>query len=221
MKKSVFPLIRIAVALIVPILPLGAQNWTLVWSDEFNGSPAPFTPTSSNNSWWSFDTGTGFGTGEIETMLSDGTTTYLDGNGHLVIKTYKTGSTYYSGRIKTKINAGKGFDFSYARVEASIQIPSTQGIWPAFWMLGSNIDTVPWPGCGEIDIMESKGSQPTQIFGTIHGIGYPNTGLGGRYLSPDGVTPFSAGYHTYGMIWSPFLIQFYVESGTNIYASSP
>jgi beta-glucanase (GH16 family) len=132
MKKSVFPLIRIAVALIVPILPLGAQNWTLVWSDEFNGSPAPFTPTSSNNSWWSFDTGTGFGTGEIETMLSDGTTTYLDGNGHLVIKTYKTGSTYYSGRIKTKINAGKGFDFSYGRVEASIQIPSTQGIWPAF-----------------------------------------------------------------------------------------
>jgi hypothetical protein len=67
--------------------------------------------------------------------------------------------------------------------------------------------------------MESKGAQPTQIFGTIHGIGYPNTGLGGRYLSPDGVTPFSAGYHTYGMIWSPFLIQFYVDSVTNIYAS--
>ena len=204
-------------ALLLLALPLHAQvqNWTLVWSDEFNGSAGPFTQTSSNNQWWTFETGQGvFGTGEIEDMIADGTTSYLDGNGHLVIKTYQSGSTYYSARFKTKLNGSFGKDFSYGRVEASIQIPTSQGIWPAFWMLGDN--GVSWPGCGEIDIMENNGSKPTEIKGTIHGIGYANTGLGAHF---DSSTPFYQGYHTYGAIWSPYLIQFYVDSVTNIYAS--
>ena len=118
-------------ALLLLAIPLQAQvqNWTLAWSDEFNGAAGPFTPTSSNNQWWTFDTGQGvFGTGEIEDMISDGTTSYLDGNGHLVIKTYQSGSTYYSARIKTKVNGGFGKDFTYGRFEASIQIPTSQGI---------------------------------------------------------------------------------------------
>ena len=204
-------------ALLLLALPLHAQvqNWTLVWSDEFNGSAGPFTQTSSNNQWWTFETGQGvFGTGEIEDMIADGSTSYLDGNGHLVIKTYQSGSTYYSARFKTKLNGSFGKDFSYGRVEASIQIPTSQGIWPAFWMLGDN--GVSWPGCGEIDIMENNGSKPTEIKGTIHGIGYANTGLGAHF---DSSTPFYQGYHTYGAIWSPYLIQFYVDSVTNIYAS--
>ncbi len=196
----------------------GAQNWVLVWSDEFNGPAGPFTPTSSNNQFWTFETGTGvFGTGEIEDMISDGTTSYLDGNGHLVIKTYLSGGTYFSARIKTQLNGNFGKDFTYGRIEASIQIPTSQAIWPAFWMMGDN--GVTWPGRGEIDIMENNGAKPTQIKGTIHGIGYANTGLGVHFNSPDGVTPFAAGYHTFGAIWSPYLIQFYVDSPTNIYAT--
>ena len=192
-----------------------AQNWTLVWSDEFNGSAGPFTPTSDNNQWWTFDTGHGiFGTGEIEYMIADGTTSYLDGNGHLVIQTYKSGSNYYSARFKTQLNGSLGYDFQYGRVEASIQIPTSQGIWPAFWMMGDN--GVSWPGRGEIDIMENKGSMPNQVLGTIHGIGYANTGLGGHF---DSGVPFYQDFHTYGMIWSPFLIQFYVDDPANIYAS--
>jgi len=191
-----------------------AQTWNLVWSDEFNGPAGPFTPTSSENHYWTFETGHISGTGEIETMLDDGTTSYLDGDGHLVIKTYQVGSNYYSARFKTQLNGPFGYDFQYGRVEASIQIPTSQGIWPAFWMMGDN--GVSWPRRGEIDIMENKGSQPNRVLGTIHGIGYATTGLGGHYISN---TPFYEDYHVYGMIWSPFLIQFYVDDPTNIYAS--
>jgi beta-glucanase (GH16 family) len=192
-----------------------AQNWTLVWSDEFNGPAGPFTPTSSNNQFWTFETGQGvFGTGEIEDMISDGTTSYLDGNGHLVIKTYKSGSTYFSARIKTQLNGGFGKEFQYGRLEASIQIPTSQAIWPAFWMMGDN--GVTWPCRGEIDIMENNGAKPNQIRGTIHGIGYANTGLGAHF---DSTIPFSQGFRTYGVIWSPYLIQFYVDDPSNIYAT--
>jgi beta-glucanase (GH16 family) len=192
-----------------------AQTWTLVWSDEFDGPAGPFTPTSSNNQWWTFDTGHGiFGTGEIEYMIDDGSTSYLDGQGNLVVETYKTGTNYYSARFKTKLNGGFGYDFRYGRVEARIQIPTSQGIWPAFWMMGDN--GVSWPGRGEIDIMENKGSEPNRILGTIHGIGYAGTGLGGHFTSD---RPFYQDFHLYGMIWSPYLIEFYVDDSTNIYAS--
>ena len=154
-------LLLIASALLL-LSPLASAqtNWVLVWSDEFNGAAGPFTPTSSNNQFWTFETGQGvFGTGEIENMVSDGTTSFLDGNGHLVIKTYFSGGTYFSARIKTQLNGGTfGKDFTYGRVEASIQIPTSQAIWPAFWMMGDN--GVTWPGRGEIDIMEHKNDDP-------------------------------------------------------------
>src|SRR5215469_5030273 len=206
-------------AAVFALMPLaGAQtNWVLVWSDEFNGAAGPFTPTSSNNQFWTFETGQGvFGTGEIEDMISDGTTSFLDGNGHLVIKTYLSGSTYFSARIKTQLNGSFGKEFTYGRVEARIQIPTSQAIWPAFWMMGDN--GVSWPGRGEIDIMENNGAKPLQTKGTIHGIGYANTGLGVNFVSPTG-TPFTNDYHIFGMIWTPFQIQFYVDDPTNIYAT--
>jgi beta-glucanase (GH16 family) len=193
-------------------------NWVLVWSDEFNGPAGPFTPTSANNQFWTFETGKGvFGTGEIEQMVNDGSTSFLDGNGHLVIKTFLQNGTYFSARIKTQLNGSFGKEFTYGRVEARIQIPTSQAIWPAFWMMGDN--GVTWPGRGEIDIMENNGAKPTQIKGTIHGIGYANTGLGVHFNSPDGVTPFANGFHIFGMIWTPFQIQFYVDDPTNIYAT--
>ena len=193
-------------------------NWVLVWSDEFNGPAGPFLPNSSNNQFWTFETGKGvFGTGEIEQMVNDGSTSFLDGNGHLVIKTFLQNGTYFSARIKTQLNGSFGKEFTYGRVEARIQIPTSQAIWPAFWMMGDN--GVTWPGRGEIDIMENNGAKPTQSKGTIHGIGYANTGLGVHFNSPDGVTPLANAFHIYGMIWTPFQIQFYVDDPTNIYAT--
>ena len=209
-------LLLILAGLLLLALPARAQtNWVLVWSDEFNGPAGVFTPTSSNNQFWTFETGQGvFGTGEIEDMISDGTTSFLDGNGHLVIKTYLSGSTYFSARFKTQLNGSFGKEFTYGRVEARIQIPTSQAIWPAFWMMGDN--GVSWPGRGEIDIMENNGAKPLQFKGTIHGIGYANTGLGVNFVS---TVPFTNDYHIYGMIWTPFKIQFYVDDPTNIYAT--
>jgi len=211
--RSLRPVVLAGLLFLVPLA--NAQNWVLVWSDEFNGPAGPFTSSSANNQWWNFETGHGiFGTGEIEFMVDDGTTSFLDGDGHLVIETYKAGSNYFSARMKTQLNGNFGFDFQYGRVEARIQIPTSQGIWPAFWMMGDNGTT--WPRRGEIDIMENNGSKPNQVIGTIHGIGYANAGLGGHFNS---ATPFAQDFHTYGMIWSPFLIQFYVDDPSNIYAS--
>src|SRR5689334_21125047 len=97
-------LLLLGAALLLLASAASAQtNWgSPVWSDEFNGAVGVFTPTSSNNQFLTLDTGQGvFGTGAIEDMISDGTTSFLDGNGHLVIKTYLSGSTYFSARMKT------------------------------------------------------------------------------------------------------------------------
>jgi beta-glucanase (GH16 family) len=210
-----FVLLLVAAALLFVPAASAQTNWVLVWSDEFNGPAGPFTPTSSNNTRWTFETGKGvFGTGEIEDMIDDGTTSFIDGNGHLVIKTFLSNGTYFSARMKTQVNGSFGTDFTYGRVEANIQIPTSQAIWPAFWMLGDN--GVSWPGRGEIDIMENNGAKPLQVKGTIHGIGYANTGLGVNFVS---TTPFTNAFHIYGLIWTPFQIQFYVDDPTNIYAT--
>ncbi len=191
------------------------QTWNLSFSNVYNGAAGVFTPTSSNNPDWTFDTGKGvFGTGEIEDMIDDGTTTYLDGNGHLVVKTYDTGGTYYSARFKTKLNGSFGYDFTYGRVESSMQIATTEGLWPAFWMLGDN--GVTWPGDGEIDIMEENGSAPQHIRGTIHANGYANSGLGIDSFCPNGCT-YPAAYHSYGVIWGPYLVEFYVDTPATPY----
>ena len=105
MKIRISTLLLAIAAWMVVARPANAQvsNWTLSWSNVYTGTAGVFTPTSSNNSYWTFDTGKGvFGTGEIEDMISDGTTSYLDGSGHLVIKTYDTSGTYYSARFKTQ-----------------------------------------------------------------------------------------------------------------------
>jgi beta-glucanase (GH16 family) len=191
------------------------QTWNLTFSNVYNGAAGVFTPTSGNNPDWSFDTGEGvFGTGEIEDMIDDGTTSYLDGSGHLVIKTYETGTTYYSARMRTQMNGSFGHDFTYGRVESSMQIATTQGLWPAFWMLGDN--GVTWPGNGEIDIMEENGSAPQHIRGTIHATGYANTGLGIDSFCPNGCS-YPTTYHTYGVIWAPYLVEFYVDTPATPY----
>ncbi len=217
MKIRISLLLLAIAAWMVVARPANAQvsNWTLSWSNVYTGTAGVFTPTSSNNSYWTFDTGKGtFGTGEIEDMISDGTTSYLDGSGHLVIKTYDTSGTYYSARFKTKVNGSFGRDFTYGRVESSMQIATTEGLWPAFWMLGDN--GVTWPGNGEIDIMEENGSAPQHIRGTIHATGYANSGLGIDSFCPNGCT-YPAAYHSYGVIWGPYLVEFYVDTPATPY----
>lgn len=193
-----------------------ARSWHLVWSDEFNG-PAHSAPDAMN---WAFNTGAGgWGNAEIETYcaaFSDTSpcssrypNTYLDGKGHLVIKAININGNWSSGRMLTK---GK-HAFQYGRIEARMKLPVGDGFWPAFWMLGSNIDSVHWPQSGEQDIMEwVQKYTPTTTSSTVHGPGYSGDhGIGSIFTFPNSGR-VDKGFHTYGVIWSENKLQFYRDT---------
>ena len=115
---------------------------------------------------------------------------------------------YTSARLITK---GK-FDLKYGRFEARIKVPRGQGVWPAFWMLGNNIDTAGWPQSGEIDIMENIGREPSIVHGTVHGPGYSGANGIGTPFSLSGNTPFADGFHTYAIEWSASEMRWYVDN---------
>jgi beta-glucanase (GH16 family) len=180
-------------------------GWTLVWSDEFNGSQ--IDPAN-----WVFDIGTGsggWGNNELEYYTDRPENARIE-NGMLVIEARKEayeGSEYTSARLKTQgLQA-----WTYGRIEARIQIPYGQGIWPAFWMLGTNITEVSWPQCGEIDIMENIGSEPYTVHGTVHGPGYSGGDGVGSSVSLD--VPFSEGFHLFAVEWSATEIRWYLDGG--------
>jgi beta-glucanase (GH16 family) len=186
-------------------------GWTLVWSDEFDGPSG----SAVNSSRWSFDIGgNGWGNNELETYTSRTANSHLEG-GRLVIKALKETFAgpdnitrhYTSARLVTK----NKFSQAFGRFEARIRIPYGQGIWPAFWMLGDNIDTAHWPNCGEIDIMENIGKEPSIVHGTFHGPGYSGgSGVTAAYALPAG-QKFSDDFHTFAVEWEPNVIRFYVD----------
>lgn len=181
-------------------------NFTeLVMSDEFD------TDGVIDNSIWSYDIGTGengWGNNELQ-YYTDRPENISVQNGILIIKAEKEsfeGSSYTSAKIITKAK----FEQKYGRFEARIRLPYGQGLWPAFWLLGNNIDEVGWPNCGEIDIMEYRGQNPSIVLGTLHGPGYS----GGNSISKsyDLVNDrFDTGFHVFGIEWGPEYINFYVD----------
>jgi beta-glucanase (GH16 family) len=186
-----------------------------VWIDNFSGR-AMTLPSSSK---WRFDTGgNGFGNKEKEYYTNTTSNVRVDGAGHLLIVARKENRglhcwygpcQYTSGKITT---AGK-FSQKYGRVEARMKIPVGRGIWPAFWMLGTNINDVGWPACGEIDIMENVGQIPGTVYGTLHGPGY---GTGGSATLPS-AQRFTDAFHTYGIQWAPNEVQFLLDG--HVYAT--
>ena len=193
-----------------------AQKPGLAWSDEFDG-PAGSAPNSAK---WAYDIGTGpdrngWGNNELQTYTDRTTNSYLDGEGHLIIKAIKENFTgtdgqlrgYTSARLVTK---GK-FEPTYGRIEARIKIPFGQGLWPAFWLLGANHPGVPWPDCGEIDVMEILGHQTETVHSTLHGPMYSGgNGPTQSFTLPDG-QKFSDDFHTFEVEWNPRDISFYVD----------
>lgn len=182
------------------------RNFELVWSDEFEGTLG----TSPDATKWTFDLGTGqngWGNNELQTYTQSAQNVSLDGLGNLVITARKDlAGNYTSARVKTQ----GIFTQQYGRIEARIKTPTGTGMWPAFWMLGSNIDSVTWPNCGEIDIMEQKGKFSNITYGTIHGPGYS----GGEAIS----TPyalqndrFDNNFYVYAIEWSADKIDFFVN----------
>jgi beta-glucanase (GH16 family) len=218
---------------------LNIASGTLVWSDEFTvtttGSSAYVQPNAAT---WTYDTGTDCcGNNELETYCAWASTTgpctpsspnaYVgtDGYLHIVAQNPST-SVYTSARLKSE----GLFSFQYGRIEARMMLPESQGMWPAFWLLGDNITINPWPACGEADIMEHiDGNNPPPyvggtppgydwIAGSVHGGTSSSAEVNGSQTYHPAAFS-AAAWHTYGMIWTKGQVQYYVDDPTNIYAT--
>lgn len=201
----------------------GPSGWSLAWSDEFDGANGD----APNAAYWNYNTGGhGWGNNEWEYYTDSRDNSALDGSGKLVITAKPNTDTslecangpagignqtcaYTSARLLTN---GK-IDFAFGRIEARMKIPHGQGVWPAFWMLGSDFDSVGWPNSGEIDIMENigKDSEVQRLYGTVHGPGYSGgSGIGsGPYET--GVNLYED-FHTYAIEWEPTQIRWYLDN---------
>lgn len=201
--------------LLVPCTVARAQQpnptkWQLTWSDEFN---AP-TVTAPDTAKWSFETGgSGHGNNEQETYTTR-PANVEQRDGDLVITARREDFTgkdgiarhYTSGRIRTLGH----FSQAYGRFEARMKLPIGKGIWPAFWLLGDDIQSVGWPKCGEIDILETIGA-PDTMYSTLHGPGYSGAhGISQKFTLPAGEAVNTA-FHTYAVEWSPNDIKFYFD----------
>jgi beta-glucanase (GH16 family) len=212
-------------------------NWgDPVWSDEFDGNVQQLADPSK----WTYDVGThdemgnqGWGNREEETYCSPRggnplpcdahrPNAFLDGNGHLVLRAFRIGEgSWTSARITTR-----GLkNFQYGRIEARMKLPVGTGLWPSFWMLGSNYLTTGWPASGSATIAENvsltertNGLGPTAIRATLHGPRYyGGNGLWRDYKFPNGGRVDDGNFHTYGIIWSPGMMQFYVDDPANVF----
>jgi beta-glucanase (GH16 family) len=191
----------------------------LLWSDEFSGVSGS-GPVSDS---WSAVHGTGWplvGWGNNEDESYEDYANKVDGNGSLVItatraKGMGTGmsglqSKWVSGKITTQGHES----FLYGKLESRIQVPAGGGTWPAFWMLGDTYPALPWPWSGELDIMEVKGNDPLKLWTSVHGAaggGATANWPAGNANITTASSAFSAGYHTFGILWEPDLIQWTLD----------
>lgn len=180
------------------------RNWELVWQDEFN------TPGAPDAAKWTYDIGNGpnndgWGNAELQSYTNRAENIVI-ADGKLKITAIKNGNAFTSARIKTQ----GLFEQGYGRIEASIKLPYGPGIWPAFWMIGNDVNTKGWPQCGEIDIMEGRGQEPNIIHGTVHGPGYSG---GAAITASYGLknARFDTDYHLFAVEWTENCIDFYVD----------
>ncbi len=174
---------------------------SVYWSDEFNVDGAP------DATKWGYDIGAGgWGNNELQYYTNRPVNSSVQ-NGVLKITALKenyNGSNYTSARLLSK---GK-FSFKYGRVEIRAKLPAGVGTWPATWMLGSNISSAGWPNCGEIDIMEHRGSELNRIFGTLH---YPGRSGGSADGSSKFITNATTEFHIYTLEWTATSINIAVD----------
>jgi beta-glucanase (GH16 family) len=184
--------------------------WTQVWGDEFDGDAnTPPDPTRWNHEIG----GDGWGNKELQSYTDSLDNAALDGAGSLVITARAEptmGNAYSSARLTTK----GIFAHAYGRFEARMRLAQGRGIWPAFWLMGEDIDTAGWPGAGEIDVMEELGQDVNTVFGTVHGPAYGNIDIptGHATSVPSGV---NEGFHSYAIEWDPASIVFLIDDVPN------
>lgn len=186
------------------ITPGNYVGYDLVWSDEFEGS-------ALNTDDWTHEMGGhGWGNDELQYYTDREDNAFLS-DGKLIIEAKLepfSGRSYTSARLITLNKQA----FQYGRIDIRAILPEGQGIWPALWMLGKNFPTVGWPACGEIDIMELVGHEPSKVHGTAHwgaqGQGFSNNKGGSTELSEG---KFSDEYHVFSIIWEPGSIKWLLD----------
>lgn len=217
MNRNITILSTLALILAVGPLSMGCDSsdeiisppaqWVLTMADEFEGAEG----VKPDETLWTFDVGgDGWGNQQLEFNTDRPENVSLDGEGHLRIVARREsfmGNDYTSGRIKTQ----GLFEQQHGRFEARIKLPLGQGLWPAFWMLGANVEEVPWPGCGEIDIMEYVGQRPARAFGTLHGPGYSGAAAIGGDFELSGGETFADDFHVFAVEWDPGRVTFLVD----------
>ncbi|MBN1336810.1 MAG: glycoside hydrolase family 16 protein [Deltaproteobacteria bacterium] len=182
-------------------------EWSVVWEDDFEGSAGE----APNPDYWAYDVGgDGWGNSQLEYDTDRTDNASLDGSGNLRIVALEEeyeGNAYTSARLNT---LGL-FEHGYGRYEARIKLPAGgKGIWPAFWLLGNNFPEVGWPWCGEVDIMEFRGSEPETVTGTLHGPGYSGAlGIGSETTLDEG--DFTEDFHDFAVEIDPGHIAWTVD----------
>lgn len=184
-------------------------GWSLAWSDEFDGAAgAPPDPAV----WHAETGGHGWGNAELQHYTGSTDNAALDGAGNLALTVRRSdppasagGWGYTSARLITKDRVA----FAHGLVRARIRLPRGRGLWPAFWMLGQDIDDVGWPRCGEIDVMENFGTDPAIVHGTVHGPGY--CGPQGITASHDAGVDLADDFHVYSVHREPHRIRWYLD----------
>lgn len=189
------------------ISPESYDGYSLIWRDEFSGD-------SLNTADWNYEIGNGcpnncgWGNNEAEYYREDNTSIV---NGHLVITAKKQnyeGFEYTSSRLTTK---GKQ-QFKFGRIDIRAALPEGKGIWPALWMLGSNVDAVGWPASGEIDIMELTGDIPNRVVGTVHyGANFAQHEFKSTSKFAASGDSYQEKFHVYSINWENNLIEFLVD----------
>ena len=194
MKKIIISLCCIALSVGCTDAP------KLIWEENFEG-------TELNSSYWNFELGDGCphlcGWGNNEAQIYTNTNHTVK-DGYLTITTKLEDSIYTSTRITTKDK----FEFQYGTIEVRAKLPLGKGLWPAFWMLGSNINDVGWPRCGEIDILEYVGKEPEKIFTSLHTASHSGMRANTKKAFVEGI---EEGFHIYKATWTPEAIKFYVD----------
>jgi beta-glucanase (GH16 family) len=184
--------------------------WQLVWSDELEG-PAGAAPDPAR---WSRELGgSGWGNQELQFYTDRPENAALDGAGRLAITARQEswgGRAFTSARLTTR---GQ-LEQAYGRFEARLQLPSGKGLWPAFWLLGSDCGRVGWPACGEIDVMESRGAQPWRVSSAAHGPGYSAGSALIEAFEIPGRASLAADFHVYAVEWEPDELRFSVDGTT-------
>ena len=179
-------------------------KYQLVWSDEFNYTGLP------DSTKWSYDVGgNGWGNNELQYYTKADTNNSIVRNGMLKITALKQtvgNNAYTSAKL---VSLGKG-DWSHGKIEFRAKLPAGRGTWPAGWMLGSNIATVPWPQCGEIDVMEHVGYDPDTVVASFHSTTY-NHMLGTQKTARIAIKNPYTSFHTYACEWNTKEITFLLD----------